>query len=121
MKNTLLTILFIFAAGHLCYYGLPWWAITLAAAVPGWVFRQSPARSFLAGFTGGFLLWLTAALLADVANGGILSARIGALFMGAPASGLAFGTGILGGLLAGLGCLTGRWASDLVGQPAKAR
>lgn len=119
MKNTLLTVLFIFAAGHLCYWGLPWWAIAPLAALPGWVFRQPPLRCFLAGFAGGFLLWLTAALLADTANGGVLSARIGTLFMGVPASGLAMITGILGGLLAGLGCLCGRWARDLVGQPAK--
>ena len=118
MKNSILTILFIFAAGQLCYFGLPWWTVALLGAVPGWVLQTGAVRSLLTGFAGGFLLWLTAALLADVANAGILSARIGALFMGAPAAGLAMITGVLGGLLAGLGCLSGFWARQLVSQPA---
>lgn len=121
MRNALLTILFIFAVGQLCHYGLPWWAIAPVAAIPGWFLPQTAVRSLLTGFAGGFLLWLVSALFADRANAGILSERIGKLFLGLSATNLTLITGLLGGLLAGMGCLTGRWARDLVSHPAKAR
>lgn len=120
MKPSLFTVLFILLAGQLCRLGLPWWAIAPVAALAGWIFPQHPAKSLLAGFAGGFLLWSLQAWWLDQGNNGILSARIGALFMGLPGGALLFLTGILGGLLAGLGCVTGCWARDLVGQPAKA-
>ncbi len=119
MKPSLYTILFVLIAGQLCRFGLPWWAIVPVAALAGWMFPQHPAKSLLAGFAGGFLLWTLQAWWIDQDNNGILSARIGALFMGLPGWALLLLTGFLGGLLAGFGCLTGRWARDLVGQPAK--
>lgn len=119
MKSSLFTILFILIAAQLCRFDLPWWGIIPVAALAGWMFPQHPAKSLLAGFAGGFLLWAFQAWWIDRANEGILSDRIGALFMGLPGWALLFLTGFLGGLPAGFGCLTGRWARDLVGQPAK--
>ena len=119
MKNFLIATLFILAAGQLCRFGLPWWAVAPIAAIAGWAWAQSAAKSLLAGFCGGFLLWLTAALFLDMANEGLLSGRVGKLFMGLSGTGLLLITGLLGGLLGALGALTGRWARDLVGQPAK--
>lgn len=120
MKQSLLTILFILVAGQLCRFGLPWWAIAPIAALAGWLFPQVPAKSLVSGFIGGFLLWFLLAWWLDMGNDGLLSGRIGVLFMGLSAMSLLLLTGLLGGLLAGFGCLTGRWARDLVGQPAKA-
>lgn len=120
MKPSLFTIFFILIAGQLCRFGLPWWGIAPVGVLAGWLFPQHPAKSLLAGFAGGFLLWSLHAWWLDQANDGILSERIGALFMGLPGWALLLLTGFLGGLLAGFGCLTGRWGRDLVGQPAKA-
>jgi hypothetical protein len=110
MKNTLLVVVFVLAFGQLCHVGLPWWGVAPLGAVAGWLFPQSAAKSLLSGLTAGFLLWATTALILDVPNEGILSSRIGALFVGQSRWGILLLTGLLGGLLAGLGCLTGRWA-----------
>lgn len=119
MRHTLLTILFIIAAGQLCRFGLPWWGIGPIGALAGWLFPQMPLKSLATGLAGGFLLWLLQAWWLDAGNAGILSGRVGALFMGLSATSLLLLTGIMGGLLAGFGCLTGRLARDLVGQTAK--
>lgn len=119
MRNSLLTILFIFVAGQISRYDLPWWTLAPIAAAAGWLLPQSAPKSWITGFLGGFLLWSITALLADTANGSLLSARIGKLFMGLSTVELVLLTGIIGGLVAGMSCLTGRWARDLVGQPAK--
>ena len=119
MKQALSAIFVIFAFGQFCYMDVPWWTVAPLAAVAGWLFPQSAGRSFLSGFTGGFLLWLVGAWWFDVANGQVLSHRVGLLFMGQAPLVILLITGLLGGLLGGLGCLTGRWARDLVIQPAK--
>ncbi|MBK9338651.1 MAG: hypothetical protein IPM98_19815 [Lewinellaceae bacterium] len=104
----LLVVVFILAAGQLCHFGLPWWGLAPVSAVAGWLFPQSAGRSFLAGFIAGFLLWAVTALFLDVPNEGILSTRIGALFMGISRGNVLLATGLQGGLVAGLGCLSGR-------------
>mgnify|MGYP001161944627 CR=1 FL=1 len=114
MKQSLLITLVILIAGQLCLIGLPWWAIAPIGALAGWLFPQMPAKSFSAGFAAGYLLWLLHALWLDMGNEGILSGRIGSLFMGLSTAQLLQITGLLGGLLAGFGCLTGRLARDLV-------
>ena len=118
MKNFLLTLLLILVLGQFCHYGLPWWGLAPIAGLTGLFFPQSAARSFWAGFLGGFILWLVAALGPDMANEGLLSAKIGQLFMGLSRWSILGLTGFLGGLVAGLACLTGRWAGDLFGYPA---
>jgi len=110
MKNTLLVVVFVLAFGQLCHVGLPWWSVAPLGAVAGWLVPMPASRSLLAGFVAGFLLWATTALILDVPNEGILSSRIGALFVGLSRWNILLLTGILGGLLAGLGCLTGRLA-----------
>ncbi len=118
MKNTLLTVLFIFVLGQTCHWGLPWWGLAPIAGLAGYLFPQSAGRSLWAGFLGGFLLWVVAALWLDVSNEGLLSGKIGQLFLGLSRWHILLMTGVLGGLVGGLACLTGRWAGDLFSNPA---
>lgn len=113
MKNTLRTIVFIFILGQLCYLGLPWWGLAPIAALAGWLFPQNALRSFAAGFLGGFLLWIAAALWMDIPNNGLLAAKIGNLFAGLSRWNILVLTGILGGLVSAFACLTGLWARAL--------
>lgn len=110
MKNTLFVFGLVFFAGQLCHMGVPWWGVAPIGALAGWLFPQNAGRGFIAAFLGGFLLWLSAAYLQDVPNEGILSARIGNLFMGLSGGHILLLTGILGGLPAGFGYLTGHAA-----------
>lgn len=110
MKNTLFVFGLVFFGGQLCHIGLPWWGVAPVAALAGWLYPQHAGRGLWAAFLGGFLLWLSAAYLLDVHNEGILSARIGNLFMGLSRWHILLLTGLLGGIPAGLGYLTGHSA-----------
>ncbi len=119
MKNAGFAALFIIVAGLLCCVGLPWWALVPIAAIAGFLFSQSAAGAYAAGFVGGALLWYAVAFWADSMNGGIFSAKIGAIFQGLQGWQLLIVTGLLGGLLAGFGAMTGRLARELLAPPPK--
>ena len=121
MKNTLLVALVIFMLGNFCRLGLPWWCLAPIAAVIGWLLSKNGWSAFFGGLLGGFFLWSFTAWLVDRSNGGILSAKVGQLFMGLEGLQLILVTGILGGLLAALGGLTGRWAKEMILNPRKKR
>jgi len=87
---------------------LPWWWIAFAGFISGVMIAQSPGKAFLGGFTGIFLLWSLLAWWIDIQNKGILSHKIALIF---PLSGNSFllilVTAIVGGLVSGLGSVTG--------------
>jgi len=123
MKNILFTALSIFILGNLCRLGLPWWWLAPIAAVSGLLFSRSGLGAFVAGLIGGFALWFMTAWYFDHANEGMLSAKVGQLFMGLEGFDLLLATGVIGGLLAAFGALTGQWAKDLLikSSPKKRR
>lgn len=121
MKNALYITLFILILGNLSHFGLPWWVLAPMAAVAGWLFPMSAGRSFVAAFVGGLLLWFLNAFLLDSDNGGLLSAKVGQLFQGLKGWHLLILAASFGGLLAGLGALTGRLARDVFVSPKPKR
>jgi len=121
MKNTLLTALIIFVLGNLCRFGLPWWCLVPIAMLVGWIFARSAWAAFFGGLLGGFLVWYTTAYFSDISNEGMLSSKVGQLFMGVQGWQLLLVTGLLGGLLAALGTLTGRWGKEMLVAPSKKR
>lgn len=86
---------------------LPWWSIAPAAFVISLIFRQSPGKSFLAGFLGLFLLWAGLALFIDIPNQHILSKKIAEVLpLGGSSTLLILVTGLVGGLAGGFAALT---------------
>ncbi len=117
MKNVFLVTVFILVFGCLGFLGLPWWTLAFIAAAAVFLFPLSGGQAFATGFATGTLLWLTLAILQNAGNGGLLSGRIGQLFMGLTGFQLLMITGFLGGLLAGLGAMTGAYLRVLVYPP----
>lgn len=115
MRNFLIPFAFILALGGLSYWGLPWWTIVPVGILAGWWLKPKPG----AGFLAGFLLWGATAFLLNYGNGGILSARVGQLFQGLGGWALVLVTGLIGGLLASLSVLTGKFGRDLAFPPKK--
>lgn len=113
MKNAFYTALFILVLGNLGHFGLPWWALAPIAAMAAWLFPAAPAATFGTAFSAGTLLWYVNAALLNASNQGMLSTRVGLLFQGLQGWHLLLVTGLLGGILAGLGALTGLFARDL--------
>jgi hypothetical protein len=97
-----LTVLLSWALG----LWLPFWSLSLAALIVGFITRPSGWWAFLAGLLAGALLWGGMAWWADAANDQILSTRVGLLF-GADGSAMLLLTALVGGMLGGLGVLVG--------------
>lgn len=121
MKNAFYILIFVLVLGNLSHFGLPWWVLVPLAAVSGWLFPTTGGKAFSAAFVGGLLLWCANAFLLDSANGGVLSARVGQLFQGLKGWQLMSVAGIMGGILAGLGALTGLFARHVFAAPKKAK
>jgi hypothetical protein len=119
-KNMLAAMAVIFVLGNLCRFGLPWWTIAPFAAITVFLLPQrSGFIAFISGFIAGALVWGLAAWLADNANGGILSAKIGELFQGVGSRGILGVTTLVGALLGATGALTGQMAFDMTRTPPK--
>ena len=101
---TALTALLSFIAG----LRFEWWSIAIIAFIVALLVRQSISRSFLAGFTGIFLLWTIVALWIDLKNQGILSHKIAQLFpLGGSSALLILITALVGALVGGFAAMSG--------------
>jgi hypothetical protein len=118
MKVILQTILII-AVGFVAHQVLPFWVISLVAAVTGLLFNyKTSLSSFAAGFVGGALLWGGMAWWLNSANAGTLSGQLGEMFSISGAA-LLWITGGLGGMLGGLGAMAGSLARRVFGGGKK--
>lgn len=110
MKNFGLQTLFILAGGFIAHQFLPFWSIALVAGLAGLLFRyKNSAMSFAAGLAAATLLWSTYAFILNIGNGAMLSKSMGELFM-LNGAWLVYLTGLTGGILGGLGAMTGTLA-----------
>ena len=91
---------------------LPWWWPAAVGFALGFWKPQTRLRSFGFNFLGAALSWALTACVFQIGNHGLLAERISGLF-GLPNGGyLVVVTGLIGGLTAGFGALTGRYCSD---------
>jgi|GEM_PF-147730 hypothetical protein len=100
----LIILILSFASGFL----LPWWGITIAAFLPALLIGKTSGRAFWSGFGAVFIVWAVFALLKSIPNDNILAGRVVQLF---PLPNnwlwLLLVTAIIGGLVGGMGALSG--------------
>ena len=108
--SILLTALLSFAT---CLF-LPWWIIAIAGFLVAFGIPQKAGLSFLTGFLALFFLWAGLSYWTSTANNHLLAHKISLLFLKVdnPLL-LIFLTGLIGGLVAGFGSLTGRLTRKL--------
>jgi hypothetical protein len=93
----------------------PWWTIVIAGMLTGFLIPQHWGLSFLAAFTGVFLLWGLIALFISVSNDHILAKRISMLVIKNSSPYLIIlMTALIGGLTAGLSASTARSLLNLI-------
>lgn len=102
--SLLLTAALSFAA---CLF-LPWWVIAIVGFVVALAIPQGGGRAFLSGFLGVFLLWAGLCFWISAANDHLFAHKISVLILKIdnPAL-LMIVTGLIGGLVAGFGSLSG--------------
>jgi hypothetical protein len=103
MKNSIYGIITIIFLGLLVHQFTPWWSIVIVTGIVGGIFNEHAGKSFLFGFIGVFLLWGIAAFQMDAGNESILSTRMAEIF----GANMIMVTALLGGLVGGMGALTG--------------
>ncbi len=107
MKFTVSLIVTALLSFVACLY-LPWWSIAPAAFIVAVAIPQSPAKSFLTGFTALFLLWGMLSWWISSANGHMLAHKISMVLLKADnPMVLIFATAFIGALTGGMAALSG--------------
>jgi hypothetical protein len=99
--------LILFAASLLGGFIFPWWWPAVAAYAVGFWKPRRAGAAFLSGFAGPALAWAGLAAWMDQRNHHLLSARIAALFHAPDGWALIAATGVIGGMMGGLGAWAG--------------
>ncbi len=104
ISNLFLIMLFSFIAGIF----FPWWSIALIGFLSALIIRLPAGLSFFSGFMANFILWSAMAFWISTKNDHILAHKISVMIIKVdnPAL-LILMTGLIGGLITGLGSLTG--------------
>ena len=112
-------ILIVALAGFLLAQLLPWWSVALAGGLGAILRSGHSGRGFLAGFIGIFLLWGGMAYAQVASTGSDLAVKFASLLPGNPGGmGLLVISAVIGGLVAGLGGLSGGLLSRAIkGRP----
>ena len=95
---------------------LPWCTIGICAAVVAMGLPLNRITAFLGGFTAIGLLWMVAATRIDVHTNSILSTKIAPLLGFQSSTLLILLTGLVGGMVGGLGALSGQQIRALLTQ-----
>ena len=93
-----------------------WWSFVIPLIGLGMYtsWRKWPVPAFLAGFLAGFVLWIVMNIYFDNRGGGVMLQKLSELAT-VPAPLVLLVSGIIGGLVSGLACHTGRaaWAAPI--------
>jgi hypothetical protein len=93
-----------------------WWGVAIVAAILSFFFKLNPLTSFGIGFSAVSLMWTTYCVILNMINKGEMAAKIGSLIGGLSTPVLIAITAGIGGLLGGLGALTGSLGRDLLNK-----
>lgn len=104
ISNLFLIMFFSFIAGIF----FQWWSIAIIGFLAALIIRLPSGLNFFAGFMANFILWSALAFWISSKNDHILAHKISVMIIKTdnPAL-LILLTGLIGGLITGLGALTG--------------
>lgn len=108
------------ALGFVLTLFFPWWSVVIVSFIIGMTMDVKGWQAFLGGFAGMMALWIGYATYMDVQNGAILSQKVADLFKLGSSNNLIYLTGFIGGLLGGMGALTGCFFRSII-FPDKSR
>ncbi len=100
-------IIGMIVAGLFAAQFLPWWNIVVICFIAGAILNMDGWKSFLCGLVAIFLLWGLSAGWSFHHGSYIIANRMGSLLGNVGGVALMFITGLVGGLLGGLGSMTG--------------
>ena len=108
--NLIVRIVIIAALGSIAQVFWPWWSSVAVALLVETFLGKKDGTAFFSGFYGVAIPWMVLSGYIDVSNNYMLSHQILRLFKLPEFSLiLVIITGLLGGMVAGFGSLTGSW------------
>ncbi len=117
MKFLLALVLTILVAFLVQYFNIgSWWSLAVVTFITGVVMKLNAWKSFAFGFLAIVLVWGGYAYFLNDLNNGILAAKMGVIFKGLDVRSLIAVSALIGGIVGGLGAMTGRLAWELVGK-----
>lgn len=109
IASIILTALLAFVCG--LFTSIPWWCFVVSSFVVSLAIHQGPGKSFLSGFLGLFILWISMAFLKDIVNGHILATKVAQILpLGGSYIAVILVTGLVGGLVSGFAAITASFA-----------
>lgn len=100
--------LILFAAALAGGFIFPWWWPAVAGYAVGYWYPRSAPTAFASGFGGTAPAWAACAAFLDLRNHHLLSGRMAELFHLPGGWTLILATGIIGGLIGGMGAWAGQ-------------
>lgn len=105
--KVLFRIILISLLAYFVPFVLPWWSLAFFAMIVGFLIAEHGLNSFISGFLGAGAVWMILAWKIDNETNSILSNRLIQLFPVNDVIYLVIVAGLIGGLIAGFGMLTG--------------
>lgn len=105
--KVILRILLIGTLAYFAPYILPWWSLALLAGLVGFLLPGHGLNSFISGLLAGGGAWLFLAWRIDQGTNSILSSKMVQLFPISDPIYLVIISGLIGGIVAAFGSLTG--------------
>jgi hypothetical protein len=107
MKSFLITTITIIIASIIIMTFTPWWVVAIIGFIVALASGVRPVSAFLSGLVAVFLVWVIAAVIADSGNQISVAEMMSEVIGGLPPIGVIIVTGLLGGIVAGFGAMTG--------------
>ena len=105
--NFIFRILLIGITSYCIVEPIPWWSIILIPFILGLIFEDNFLSHFLSSFIGTSVAWLFLMLSFDLETQSVLSDKIIDILKISSVNFLIISTSVIGGIVSGLGSLTG--------------
>lgn len=115
----LIKLVFTAVIAYLLQWYLPWWSVVIAGFLVSLILSSNGLTSFISGFLGVGIYWFILAYMIDSTTNSILTERVSAIFFLPNSFLMILLTAAIGGLVGGLGALTGGQLRELFRKTRK--
>ena len=119
MKSLIIPTILIAIASIIIMAWTPWWTIAIVAFIVGAAMITQPIKGFLGGFVAGFIVWVACIFYLDSGNQISASSMMGEVIGGLSGFMVVVVSGLIGGLVSGLGAMSGVYGRLIIGPQPK--
>lgn len=110
MKSLAIPTISIAIASIIMMTFTPWWMVAIIGFIVAILTGLNPAQAFFSGLLAVSIVWIIAALIADSGNQISVAEMMSEVIGGLPPVAVTLVTGLIGGIVSGLGAMTGVYA-----------